>query len=164
MAIDGSVSANFVANDRRTVGLSTTNGVNIGCNVNPSVTFSDGVGAGQANVLYQFSGSFTGTTASLDLNGVLTDSYGSLVSLLRVKAIYIENTSATNTIVVGAGTNPWATFLNATGTVTLRPGSWIMAATGDATGWAVTAATGDILLLTGTTGQPYKIAIMGGNA
>lgn len=164
MAIDGTISGSFQANDRRTVGLSTTNGVNIGCNVNPATSFTDGVGALQANILYQLNGVFSGATASLDLNGVLTDSYGTTVTMLRVKALYIENTSATNNVVVGAGTNPWATFLNAAGTMTLRPGSWIVAAAADATGWAVTAATGDILLLTGTAGQPYKIAILGGNA
>lgn len=164
MAIDATVGGSFVANDRRTVGLSQVLGVNIGCNVNPSVSYTDGVGANQANLLYQASTNFTGTTASLDLNGVLTDSYGSTVSMLRVKAIYIENPSATNNIVVGAGTNPWITFLNATGTLTLRPGGFVLSAVPDATGWAVTAATGDILLLTGTSGQPYKIAILGANA
>jgi hypothetical protein len=164
MAIDGTVSGQFTANDRRTVGLSPTLGVNIGVNVAPSTTFADGVGAGQANVLYQFGGTFSGTTASIDLNGVLTDSYGTTVALLRVKALYIENTSTTNNIVVGNGTNPWATLLGATHTLTLRPLSWFIVSTGDATGWAVTAATGDILLLTGTSGQPYKIAILGGNA
>jgi hypothetical protein len=70
MAIDGTVSGQFTANDRRTVGLSAALGVNIGVNVAPSTTFADGVGAGQANVLYQFGGTFSGTTASIDLNGV----------------------------------------------------------------------------------------------
>src|SRR5947208_13992242 len=106
MPIDGTVSGQFTANDGRTVGLSAVNGVTIGCNPTPSVVFTDGVGANQANVLYQFSGTFSGTTASIDLNGVLTDSYGTTVAMLRVKALYIENTSAANNIVVGAGTNP----------------------------------------------------------
>lgn len=164
MAVSGVVAGTFQINDQRTVGLSATNGINIGCNVTPSVSFSDGVGANQANVLYMFSGTFSGTTASIDLNGLLTDGYGTTVSLLRVKGLYIENLSTTNTIVIGNGTNPWATLLGATHTLTLRPTSFIVTGTGDATGWAVTAATGDILLLTGTSGQAYKIAILGGNA
>jgi len=161
MAISGTIAGQFSASDQRTLGLTTPT---IAVNVQPTVSISDGVGANQANILYQASANFSGTTASLDLNGVLTDSYGSTVSMVRVKAIYIENPSTTNTIVVGNGTNPWATLLNGTGTFTLRPGAWFIAATPDATGWTVTAATGDILLLTGTSGQPYKIAILGGNA
>jgi hypothetical protein len=162
MAITATVAGQFTGNDVRTLGLASPN---ISINVAPVVSFTDGVGANQANILYQASTTFSGTTASLDLNGVLTDSYGTTVSMLRVKAIYIENPSATNTIVIGnAGSNPWATFLTATGTITLRPGAWFIAASPDATGWTVTAGTGDILLLTGTSGQPYKIAILGGNA
>lgn len=162
MAIDGTVSTTFNLNDRRTVGLTTS--ANLPVNTTPSFTYTDGSGALGANLLYQATRTFSGSTDNVDLAGVLTDSYGSTVTLVRVKAILIVNNSTTNTVTVGAGTNPWLTLLNSTGTVTLPAGAWFAAATGDATGWAVTAGTGDILKLAGTSGQTYNLIVVGASS
>lgn len=158
-SIDGTVSGAFTANDRRTVGLNTT--ANLPVNAQPAIAFTNGAGANQAKILYQGNLSLSAGTLNVDLNGVLTDSYGSTVSLVRVKAIYLKNLSSANSMTFGNGTNPWATFLSGTGTITLPPGAWVMAATPDATGWAVTASTGDILKAAGTGTDSFAIVVLG---
>lgn len=159
-AIDGTVSATFTMNDRRTIGINTN--ANLPVNAQPSISFANGAGAGQAKILYQGKLSLSGGALSVDLNGVLTDSYGSTVSLVRVKAIYIQNNSTSaNETFGGAASNAWATLLNSTGTITLPPSAWFVAATPDATGWAVTAATGDLLKVAGTGTDQFTIVLIG---
>ena len=159
-SIDGTVGATFTVNDRRTIGINTN--ANLPVNAQPSISFADGTGAGQAKVLYQGKLSLSAGAYSLDLNGVLTDSYGSTVSLVRVKAIYIQNNSTSNSQTFGAAaSNAWATLLNSTGTITLPAGAWFVAATPDATGWAVTASTGDLLKVAGTGTDQFTIVVIG---
>lgn len=159
-SVDGTVGATFTMNDRRTVGINTN--ANLPVNAQPSITFSNGSGANQATILYQGKLSLSSGTLNVDLNGVLTDSYGSTVSLVRVKAIYIQNNSTANNMTFGAAaSNAWATMLNSTGTITLQPSAWFVAATPDATGWGVTAATGDILKAAGTGTDQFTIVLIG---
>lgn len=160
MSINGNVSFNFQANDVRTVGLNT--GANIPCSFSVLTGFSNGAGANQAQVLYQATFTLSGTTQTLDLYSGLTDSYGTAVVLTGVKALAVQNTSTTNTLVVGdAGTDPWNTFLSATGTITLNPGDWFCCATPTASGWAVGTSTNVNLLFTGTSGQTFSVAFLG---
>lgn len=158
--IDGTASVQFQINDRRTVGLNS--GVNISINPTPSITFANGTGANSANQIYQATRSLSSGADSVDLNGALTDAYGTSVALVRVKGLYLKNTSTTNSMTFGAdGSAPWSTLLNSTGTVTLPPGAFMLVVTPDATGWAVTATTADILKVAGTGTDSYQIAILG---
>lgn len=158
MAIDGTVSASFQINDRRTVGIGAN--ANIPCNAQASATFADGSAALQANVIYQANRELTAGADSVDLAGTLADAYGSTVTLVRVKGLYIKNTGTTD-LTIGAGTTPWATLLNSTGTITLKPGAFLLVATPDATGWPVTASTADLLNVSGTGTATYSIAVLG---
>jgi hypothetical protein len=160
MAIDGTVSIGFVGNDRRTVGINT--GANLGVNFQPSITYADGVGANQANVLYQASLALTAGVNNVDLSGVLTDSYGTSLTPARIKAWAFQNNSATNSMTVGNGTNPWVTCLTGTGTLIIPAGGFFVFATPDATGWTVTAATGDILKVAGTGTDAFTLIFFGG--
>lgn len=159
--IDGTASIQLQINDRRSVGLNS--GVNIPINPTPSITFTDGVGANAANQIYQANRALTAGADSVDLAGALTDGYGSTVALVRVKAIYIKNTGTTD-LTFGAGSNPFITMLNSTGTITLKPGAFVLLATPDATGYAVTAGTGDLINVTGTGTSTYSIAVLGGKS
>jgi hypothetical protein len=161
MSLSGTISALFQVEDARTVGLSTAR---IGINKAPATAFTDGSGALMANVIWHAVRTFSGTTDNLDLNGVLTDAYGSTVSMLRVKGWYFLNLSTANNVVIGAGTTPWVGLLNATGTLTMKPGDWFVFGSPGATGWTVVAATGDILMMTGTSGQTYEVGILGASA
>lgn len=160
MSISGTVSASIVIDDTRTnVGLPASS-TRLGISRQPSITFSDGVGAAMFDKLYAASRTLSGSSEDLDLSGVLADLYGGTITAARVKCLYVKNLSTTNNIVIGGdGTNPWATLLNSTGTLTLPPLAWVVVATPDATGWAITAGTGDILQVAGTSGQSYEIGI-----
>jgi hypothetical protein len=161
MAIDGTAGFTFQFNDRRTVGLNA--GVNIPVNFSPSLTFADGVAALMANNIYHNSLALTAGVYNFDLAGVLTDAYGTSVALARVKVIGFSNDSASNIMTLGNhATAAWSTFLGATSTVVIRPGGFIFAACADATGWAVTATTADILKIAGTGTDAFRIAVAGG--
>lgn len=160
MSIDGTLTAVFQMNDRRTVGIATAG--NLGANLQPSVTYSDGVGANQANILYNGIQTLSGGTLNVDLAGVLLDAYGSTVTAVRLKALFILNLSASNTQAFGAGTNPWVGLLNSTGTITLQPGAFILVGDPSATGMVVTASTGDILKAVGTGTDTFQLAFLGG--
>ena len=161
MAIDGTVSATLQINDRRTVGLNT--GANLPCRVTKSIAYADGAGANSANILYQANRALTAGADSVDLSGVLTDSYGSTVTSVRIKGLYVENTGVTD-LTFGAGSNPFINLLNSTGTVTLKPGAFALFSTPDATGYAVTASTGDLLNFTGTGTSTYSIVVLGASS
>lgn len=162
MSIDGTISGSFAVNDRRTVGINSS--ANLPVNFAPSTTFTNGSGAAAGNVLYQASLALSAGVNNVDLNGVLTDSYGSTVSLVRVKGIAFQNNSASNSMTVGNGTNPWATLLSSTGTITVPAGGWFIACTPDATGWAVTASTGDILKVAGTGTDAFTLVVLGASS
>lgn len=161
MAIDGTITLQSAFNDRRTVGINTA--ANIPANLTLSATFADGAGALMGNVLYQGSLALSAGVYNLDLNAVLTDSYGSTVNMVRVKAIMIFNNAAT-TLTVGNGTTPWVSFLTGTGTLILPAGAAVAAFTPDATGWTVTAATADILKFAGTGTATFQVVILGASS
>jgi hypothetical protein len=159
MSIDGTVSAGFVANDRRAVGINPS--ANLPVNYQPSVSYSNGSGADQASGLYQNTLALSGGALNVDLNGVLTDSYGTTVSATKLKAITITNNSATNTMTFGnASSNQWIGLLNSTGTITLNPGASFVVMDPTSTGMVVTASTGDILKVAGTGTDTFTIMFL----
>lgn len=136
-----------------------------------SANLSSGTGAGKADLRFADTRTLTASsTEDIDLVGVLTDIYGATLSFARIKAIVISAAAAnTNNVVIGAGTNPWITALNATGTITLRPGAAValFAGAADATAYATTAATGDVLKVANSgagTSVTYDIVIIGTSA
>lgn len=158
MSVDGTMNLQAGFNDRRAIGLNPS--ANISVSPAYSVTFSNGSGALQADCLYQASLALVAGVLNVDLNASLTDSYGSSVTLVRVKAIMFKNNGAAN-IVVGAGSTPWASMLNSTGTLTIPPGGAFAFFTPDAAGWVVTPATADVLKFAGTGTDPFELIILG---
>lgn len=132
---------------------------------------SSGTGAGKADLRFADTRTLAASaTEDLDLAGSLVDIYGATLTFAKIKAVIISAAAGnTNSVVVGAGTNPWLTALNSTGTITLRPGAFIALGAGaaDATAYAVTAATGDILKIANSgagTSVTYDIVIIGTSA
>lgn len=133
------------------------------------VSLTDGAAAGQANRVFSDRRTLAASGAEdLDLAGVLLDAFGATITFARIKGLYIAAAAAnTNNVVIGAdATNPWATLLNATGTVTLRPGASFAAFAGaaDGTGYAVTAGTGDLLQVANSgagSSVEYDIFVVG---
>lgn len=137
-----------------------------------AVRLATGTGAGQADKIFSDTRSLTtGASEDLDLAGVLTDALGATITFARVKGLFVAAAAANTTnLTVGANVvNGWATLLGPTGasggTVTLRPGGMFLAACGsaDATGWAVTAGTGDLLHVVNAAGATaaYDIVVVG---
>lgn len=136
------------------------------------VALATGTSAGQADLIFTDTRTLAASaTEDLDLAGSLTGAFGATLTFVKIKAIAISAAAGnTNNVVVGAASaTQWATLLNSTGTVTLRPGSTFMAFTGvaDSTGWGVTAATGDLLKVANSgagTGVTYDIVVIGTSA
>ncbi|KMS71306.1 hypothetical protein ACH49_24735 [Streptomyces leeuwenhoekii] len=137
-----------------------------------AVTLASGTGAGRADRAFTARRTIAASgTDDLDLAGVLTDALGGTITFARIKGLFIAAAAAnTNNVVIGNATsNAWATLLNATGTVTLRPGAVLAAVAGsaDATTYGVTAATGDVLRVANSGGGStvsYDICIVGASA
>lgn len=137
-----------------------------------TVQLADGAAAGQADIAFHDRRTLAASAnEDLDLAGALTDALGDAISFVRVKGLFISAASAnTNDVIVGAaGANAWATLLNAAGTLTLRPGACagFFAGVADATGWAVTADTGDLLHVANSgagTAVTYDVVIVGASA
>lgn len=138
-----------------------------------SSVMASGTAAGQADIVFQDTRTLApSANEDLDLNGTtLQDPFGVNLALLRVKGILISAAAANvNNVIVGAAAaTQWATLLNATGTVTLRPGATFAAWAGvaDGTGYAVVAGASDFLRVANSgagTSVNYDIIIVGCSA
>jgi hypothetical protein len=161
MSVTAVATCNFLGTDVRSDGITPT--VSIPFNEAQTFDFSNGTAALQANIAYPFPRTFSGTTDVLNLTAGLTDLWTTAVDAVRMKGIFVVNTG-TSGIVLGAGTDPVSTWLNATGTITLPPGAWVGSATPDATGWVITPTTACNITVTGTSGQTYTIVLFLANA
>jgi hypothetical protein len=143
--------------------------------LNAGVSLTTGTGSGQADKIWADTRTLTASSSEdLDLVGTaLTDAFGVAFSVLRVKGLLVAADSTNvNNVVVGANVaNGWATLFGPTGasggTVTVRPGGFFCAGCTDATGWATTAGTGDLLhIANGGAGTSviYSIVIIGSSA
>lgn len=139
--------------------------------VSKSISLADGTGASQANVLFTDTRTIAASgTDDLDLAGVLTSAFGSTIAMARMKMLYVAAAAAnTNNVIVGGAAS--AQMVNwvgdATDTVIVRPGGLLLLACSDATGYAVTATTGDLLRIAnsaGGTSVTYDIMIVGASA
>ena len=144
----------------------TTDQITSGSNSLPNLTrtIGDGTGAGQANKWYRgYRTLAAGAADNLDLAGSLTDPFGNTLTFTGIKyiAIALVSPDGTKKLTVGNGTNPFNGPLSSAGTVDVldeqefyHPG---------ASGWTVTAGTGDILKINnpGASSVTYCILIAG---
>ncbi|MFC8267811.1 hypothetical protein ACFUIZ_19070 [Streptomyces cinereoruber] len=138
-----------------------------------SVSLVDGTGAGKADRVWTATRTLAASASEdLDLAGTLVDAFGATVSFAKIKALMVSAAAGnTNNVVIGgASSNGFITWVGAaTHTVIVRPGGALALLTGeaDANGYAVTAATGDLLKIANSgSGTPvtYSIAIIGTSA
>ena len=117
------------------------------------LTTTDGVGAGQADKLYQGAFSIAASgTQDLDLAGVLLDAFAGVISMARVKGIIVSAspTNVNDVLVGGAAATVFSSWVgSATDKVRLRPGALLALLAGrtDATGYVTAAGTSDLLRL-----------------
>lgn len=134
---------------------------------------ANGVAAGQADKIWADTNTLAASAnVDLDLAGVLLDVFGQAIAFARIKAIILSALAGnTNNVVLGgAATNTFVgPFGAATHTLAVRPGATLalFAGAGDATGYPVTAGTGDLLrVANGGAGSTvtYDIMIIGASA
>jgi hypothetical protein len=110
-----------------------------------------GTAAGQADRIFHDTRTLSASSnEDLDLAGVLTDALGGALTFARIKGLIISAApgNTNNVIVGGSASNQFLTWVGAgTHTVIVRPGATLalFAGAADATGYVVTAATGDLL-------------------
>lgn len=131
----------------------------------------DGTGADQADLLFHDTRTLAASAAEdLDLAGVLADTFGTTLTFARIKAILIRAASGnTNNVLVGGkSTNAFINWVaDATDEIVVRPGGLFLLVAPDATAYAVTAATGDILEVTNSgagTSVTYDVVLIGASA
>lgn len=132
------------------------------------IGIASGTGDYQADLMYAATRSLAASASdNLDLSGVLTDPLGNVISAVEIVAILIRAASANTTILtVGNGTNPFiGPFGAGTHTIAVAPGGVALLVNPKA-GWAVTAATADILKITNAAGATasYDIVVLGRSA
>lgn len=132
-----------------------------------AITISNGAGANACNQLYHSEGSIAaGGNTTIDLAGSLTNQFGTTITFARIKLLYLKNISSTagTTIRARSGaSNGWNTAFAATGPIINKDGFLLLYAA-DATGYTVTAATGDIFRIDnndGANAAAYELVIGG---
>jgi hypothetical protein len=135
-----------------------------------SWTVADGTSANQMDLVWSDQRTLgAGASENLDLAGGLTDIYGNTLTFARIKFIYVSAATANGDYVqLGGGTNPFINWVaNASDIVNVAPDGMFALTAPDATGYAVTAGTGDILKVTnadGAAGVTYDIVLAGASA
>lgn len=138
--------------------------------LNIALDFTDGTGAGAVNkyLVANYTPAGSGTQ-DVDLAGGSTDRFGSAITFARLKAIIVESNDASSEgthLLMGAGSNPIVTPWGTSGDqIRIRAGGFLLLGVGsdDATGYAVTAATADILRFTneGAGAADFNLGLLG---
>ncbi len=140
--------------------------------LNYALALADGTGAGQADRAFTDTRTLAASgTEDLDLAGSLGGIDGATAVFARVKAVVItaDEDNVNNVNVTRPASNGAPLFLAASDGIGIRPGGVLVLAVGDedATGYAVTASTGDLLTVTNSaagTSVTYSIAVVGCSA
>jgi hypothetical protein len=129
---------------------------------------ADGSGANQVNKMFHDQRTLAASgTEDLDLAGSLVDPLGTTLTFAKIRALLIYAAAAnTNLVNVGgAASLGFTTWVgDVTDVVKIRPGGLFLLTAPDATAYAVTAGTGDLLTITNSssgTGVTYDIVILG---
>ena len=132
-----------------------------------TVKLPDGTGTNQANGIWSDRRTLTTVTSdSLDLFGVLTDSFGVVLNFTKIRAVLIINTetAAGRTLTIGnAGINPCALWFSAAVQSELLHRGGVSLHVSPADGWAVANGASDILKIDNPTAFSitYDVYIVG---
>lgn len=131
--------------------------------------WTSGTGSDQADLMWSDQRTLAGSTAEdLDLAGSLTDEFGNTLTFSLVKGIVIYSAAANGDILkVGGDANGLVNWVaSATDIVQVRPGGLLALFAPDATGYSVTAGTGDVLQVENAdaSAATYDIVIIGVSA
>lgn len=131
------------------------------------LTLYEGTAAtNQADILFSDTRTLGASgTENIDLAGSLTDAFGATIAAAEVVMIYVAAAAGnTNNVNVArpASNGFIGPFLAAGDGIAVKPGEWAVMVS--QSGWAVTAATGDLLAISnsaGSTSVTYDIVVIG---
>jgi hypothetical protein len=133
-----------------------------------TLTLTNGTGANQAQNIYAATRSLNASSnEDLDLAASLANGLGSTITFGAVKALYVKAAStngSTLTVKCPASNGVTGWVVAAGDGVKLRPGGILLLVAPDATGYAVTAGTGDLINIVNDdsgAAASYDIAIIG---
>lgn len=170
MALDSKVSLSVVASLTKSLDLAKAA---VPLSKSYAALLTNGTATGQADKVFHDQRTLAASAnEDLDLAGVLEDALGDTVTFARIKGLIVSAAAGNtnNVIVGGAATNGFVSWVGgATHTVTVRPGGTLalFAGAADATGYAVTAATADLLRIANSgagTSVTYDVIILGASA
>lgn len=130
-------------------------------------SLASGTGLDQADRIFHDSRSIsTGANDDLDLAGGLTDAFGTTLTFVKIKGIFIKNTATTagEILNVGGGSAHFINWIGAAGDIVkIGPDGLFVLWNPSAAGYAVTATTADILRITnaGAGTIVYQIILVG---
>lgn len=137
-------------------------------NYNAVANLTSGTGVNQATKLFSDTRTLAPSGAEdLDLAGVLTDAFGAALTFTAVKGVIIAAAAANSNLVVvgGAASNGFVNWVaDPTDKINVRPGGAFALFAPDATGYVVTAGTGDLLHVANSgagTSVTYDVIILG---
>lgn len=129
---------------------------------------TNGSGANQANQAYAGRRTLAASaTENLDLSGGLINAFGTALLFTAIKAIVITAAAGnTNDVLVGgAASNGFVSWVgDPADVVKVKPGGMFVIAAPNAAGFAVTAATADLLKIANSgagTGVTYDVVVIG---
>lgn len=132
-----------------------------------SFSLANGTGANQVNQVFSDQRTLGASSSEeLDLSGTLLDALGNSITFTKIKSIVVSSASANggDIQVGGAAANGFNSWVGAVGDlIAIKPGGAFAIVAPDATGYAVTAGTGDLLKIANTdaAGATYNITILG---
>lgn len=134
-----------------------------------TLTLANGTGANQADVIWSDTRTLaTGANEDLDFaGGGLTDAFGAAVEPARIKMLIIHADSENTTnLTISGDANGIPIFDDPTDTATIAPDGLFVIGDPGATGYVVTAATGDILQIANAAGASadYDIVVIGASS
>ena len=131
---------------------------------------TNGTGANQADRVFSDQRTIAASSNDdLDLAGTLTDAFGATVTFARVKLLLIKAADTNvNNVVVGGASSTFATWVTGTSpAVVVRPGGTLLLAASDATAYAVTATSADVLRISNSgagSSVVYDVVVIGASA
>jgi hypothetical protein len=168
MPLNAKLLIDFDADYTSPLDLSTTENA---LSFTRQINLASGVGANQADKIFHDTRTLgASATENLDLAGTLVDAFGATLTFARIKGliVYASPANTNNVLVGGAASNGFINWVgDTTDVLVVRPGGLICSFAPDATAYAVTASTGDLLKITnsgGTTGVTYDVVIIGASA
>ncbi len=133
-----------------------------------TVAMTNGTGANKAEQIHQVQGTISASgTDAIDVSGTLTNAFGTTVVFTKIKGIILfAATANTNDVeIISDPTNGLVNWCKATSDgIIVEPGGMFALISPSSGGYAVTAATGDLLNITnsaGGTSVTYDLWIIG---